>query len=62
MEQKPLEDFSVRLGGIREDIESVEKEFGKSIIGNTEILRSIIIALLSNGHVLLEGLQASAKP
>ncbi len=61
MGQKPLKDFSTDLGTIRETLISIEKEFGKRIIGNAGILRSIIIALLSNGHVLLEGAPGLGK-
>lgn len=61
MGQKTLDDFSTHLAAIREDLTQVEKEFAKSIIGNTEILRSIMTALLSNGHVLLEGAPGLGK-
>jgi len=61
MGSKPLEDFSSRLQSIRSDIAHVEDEFGKSIIGNREVLRTMVIALISNGHVLVEGMPGLGK-
>ena len=33
-----------------------EEEIGKGIIGQKEIIRQVILALLSGGNVLLEGM------
>jgi len=39
----------------------VEKELEKHIVGQKEILRKIFIAILSNGHILIEGVPGLAK-
>lgn len=39
----------------------IEKEVGKLVIGQTDVIRGIIIAILSGGHVLLEGVPGVAK-
>ncbi|MDA8910529.1 MoxR family ATPase [Crocinitomicaceae bacterium] len=42
-------------------IEQIKKEISKVIIGQGEMIDSLIIALLTEGHVLLEGLPGLAK-
>ena len=39
----------------------VEKELEKHIVGQKEILRKIFIAILSNWHILIEGVPGLAK-
>lgn len=41
--------------------ESIRQEIGKVIIGQKEMVDSILIALLADGHILLEGLPGLAK-
>ena len=38
-----------------------EEEIGKGIIGQKEIIRQVILALLSGGNVLLEGMPGLGK-
>ena len=42
-------------------IESLKKEIGQLVIGQAEMIDALIIALLTEGHVLLEGLPGLAK-
>ena len=37
------------------------KEVSKVIIGNTDVVKGILICLLSKGHVLLEGIPGIGK-
>ncbi|TLD42370.1 MAG: MoxR-like ATPase in aerotolerance operon [Candidatus Jettenia ecosi] len=46
---------------IREKIEKIKKEVGKVIVGQEEMVEGIIIALLSDGHILLEGYPGLGK-
>lgn len=46
---------------IKEKIEKIKKEVGKVIIGQDEMIESIIVALLSDGHILLEGYPGLGK-
>ncbi len=42
-------------------LENVIEEVGKVIVGQEEILKNLIISLIANGHVLLEGVPGLAK-
>lgn len=44
-----------------EQFKELEAEMAKVIVGQKELLKSLQIALLSNGHILLEGLPGVAK-
>ncbi|MDF1535193.1 MAG: AAA family ATPase [bacterium] len=61
MEPKTLKDIPSVIQDIRDDLARVKIEFGRRIVGNEEILGFIIKALLSNGHVLLEGAPGLGK-
>ncbi len=42
-------------------VETIQNELGKVIIGQRSMLDRLLIALLSNGHILLEGVPGLAK-
>src|SRR3989344_2112785 len=42
-------------------INSLKKEISKVVIGQDEIIDSLIMSLICNGHVLLEGVPGVAK-
>ena len=44
-----------------EAIESMMQQMAESVIGQQEVVRTLTLALLCNGHVLLEGLPGTAK-
>ncbi|WP_057938286.1 AAA family ATPase [Algoriphagus resistens] len=46
---------------IAEGIEKVRQEIKKTIVGQDEMIELIIVALLSKGHILLEGVPGIAK-
>ncbi len=48
-------------GGIAALWERVQTEVGKVIVGQTDVLEQIVVAMLSGGHVLLEGVPGVAK-
>ena len=43
------------------DIQSMMRQMAKSVIGQEEVVRTLTLALLCNGNVLLEGLPGTAK-
>lgn len=43
------------------DIESLKKELSKAIIGQDDMIEGLIIGLLSDGHILVEGVPGLAK-
>ena len=42
-------------------IDSIKQEVGKVIVGQSELMDRLIIGLLTNGHILLEGVPGLAK-
>lgn len=44
-----------------EAVTNMEEEIGKAIIGQKEVIRQVIIGLLSGGHILLEGAPGLGK-
>jgi MoxR-like ATPase len=61
MGRKEITDFSGAIEEVRGDLSQVQEQFEKRIVGNTDILRSILKALFSNGHILLEGAPGLGK-
>ena len=53
-----LTELVARLGKAREQLRS---EIGKVVVGQHEVIEEVIIALLSRGHCLLEGVPGLAK-
>lgn len=46
---------------IKEKVEKIKKEVGKVIVGQEEMIETVIVALLSDGHILLEGYPGLGK-
>ena len=46
---------------IRETIDAVVEEVSQVVIGQTPLIKKLLIALLADGHVLLEGAPGLAK-
>lgn len=44
-----------------EKIKAVRDEVGKVIVGQSELIETLLIGLLADGHLLLEGLPGLAK-
>lgn len=51
----------VDLNNISSAAEKIKKEIGKYVIGQTQMTELLLIALLADGHVLLEGVPGVAK-
>lgn len=47
--------------GAREEIDALGKRIGQSIIGQEAMIERLLLGLLSNGHLLVEGLPGLAK-
>ena len=41
--------------------EAIQKEMTKAIVGQTEVIELVLVALIARGHVLLEGVPGTAK-
>jgi len=57
-EIKALNDKSEKYA---ETLSKVKKEISKVIVGHDEIIEKLLIALISNGHILIEGVPGLAK-
>ena len=55
------EDTAAQLRVLVPKLEGVVEEIGKAIVGQKEILHSLMLALMSRGHVLMIGLPGLAK-
>ena len=56
-----IRQLNERIGYAGRFIDNIRNEVGKVIIGQTYMLDRLLIGLLSNGHVLLEGVPGLAK-
>ncbi len=54
-------EFKEKIKHYSELLERAKKEIGKAVIGQTEVVSFLIEALISNGHVLLEGVPGIGK-
>ena len=61
--QDKAPEFQSRLDmtDLRNNLERVKAEMGKVIIGQENMIEHLLVALLSNGHVLIEGVPGVAK-
>ncbi len=50
-----------KIKQVREYFAAIEKEFSKVIVGQKDVLKELLIALLANGHCLMIGLPGLAK-
>ncbi len=57
----PPDSLSAEAIEIRESIQKIKAEIGKVIIGQTETIELMIAAMITNGHVLLEGVPGISK-
>ncbi len=58
---KPQIEISADRERIKEKVEKIKNEVGKVIVGQEDMVEAIIIALLSDGHILLEGYPGLGK-
>lgn len=60
-ENNPSFQSRLALNELKEQIERVKTEISKVIVGQEAMLEHLLAALLSNGHVLIEGVPGVAK-
>ena len=61
MENTEMFQQRIDLGSLKESIAKVKNEIGKVIVGQTKLVDLLLIALLADGHVLIEGVPGIAK-
>jgi len=60
-DQAPEFQSRLEMTDLRNNLERVKAEIGKVIIGQENMIEHLLVALLSNGHVLIEGVPGVAK-
>lgn len=61
MEEKQIFESRINLTELKEKTETLKNELEKIIIGQPELIEMLLVAILANGHVLLEGVPGVAK-
>ena len=61
MENQEYFEDRIGLKLLQEKVEEIKKEMAKVIIGQDQMIELMIVALLADGHVLLEGVPGIAK-
>lgn len=62
MENQELDfDNRIPLEDLKNDVDAIRQELGKVIIGQRKFIDLLIVALLADGHVLIEGVPGIAK-
>ena len=56
-----MTDQTVDIAALKNKLDAISEAISKAFIGQTEIIDSVIIALLAGGHVLLEGVPGLGK-
>jgi MoxR-like ATPase len=56
-----IEALKTKLAQFCEDVRKIEMEIGRVLVGQNEVVRGTIIAMLAGGHVLLEGVPGLGK-
>jgi hypothetical protein len=56
-----LEDINQQITAMHPSIDAIEAEIAKAIVGQRYLVERLLIGLLANGHVLLEGVPGLAK-
>ena len=49
------------LSGLQSAVDTLEKEIGKVIVGQEQMVELLLAAILADGHVLIEGVPGVAK-
>ena len=54
-------DARVDMSSVHDKLQEVRQEIGKVIVGQERMLDLLLVSMLANGHVLLEGVPGVAK-
>ncbi|TRX61228.1 MoxR family ATPase [Fulvivirga sp. M361] len=61
MENDELFKSRVDLSALKQSVDSIKQEIGKVIVGQDKMIDLLIVSILADGHVLLEGVPGVAK-
>mgnify|MGYP003301556801 CR=1 FL=1 len=60
-ELETISDIEAEIARIKPSIDAVREQIGRVIVGQKTMVDRLLIGLLSNGHILLEGVPGLAK-
>src|SRR3989338_8599289 len=60
-EKEKMEDLAEEVEVFRKDLLSILEEISRVVVGNTQLIKEILIAFFCGGHVLIEGLHGLGK-
>ncbi|MFN7291572.1 MAG: AAA family ATPase, partial [Pirellula sp.] len=58
MIQTNTKELAIKVAGLRE---AIQQQLGSIVVGQSKVIDQMFMALLANGHVLLEGVPGTAK-
>ncbi len=61
MDNNPMFESRIDLTGVQKTFNAIQQEINAVIVGQDKLVEQIIIAMLCEGHILLEGLPGVAK-
>lgn len=61
MQSSPSPDLKLQIEEAQKTFEAIRIDVGKILVGQRELLNRLLLALISNGHILLEGVPGLAK-
>jgi MoxR-like ATPase len=61
LQDAQIADPSLTLEAFQTTAQAIEKEIGRVIVGQAEVVRNVLIAIIAGGHVLLEGVPGLGK-
>lgn len=59
--QDPFFELRTDLSGLQKSVDTLKEEIGKVIVGQEQMIELLLAAILSDGHVLIEGVPGVAK-
>lgn len=60
-EVTPISDIESQIAAVKGPIDAVREQIGHAIVGQKQVVDRLLIGLLCNGHILLEGVPGLAK-
>lgn len=57
----PVEIGEAQVAGVVEKVQNIEKEVAKVMVGQQNVIRQVLLCLMSGGHALLEGVPGLGK-
>ena len=61
MDQKEIQELQDKIREVSAFIQPLKTEIGRIIVGQEKLVNSMLLALIADGHILLEGLPGLAK-